>query len=199
MGKIEWPPGNMLYPLPAVMVSCGTSPNNYNIITISWTGTINTNPPMVSVSIRKERHSYHLIKESKEFVINLTTEKLAKATDWCGVRSGKDFDKFKEMHLTPVKASKLKTAPLIAESPVNIECKVAEIIPLGSHDLFLAEIVAVNIDKKYLDKNTGVFDLRQTNPLVYLHGNYYNLGERLGRFGFSVQKKRTKRPDKNSI
>ena len=192
MTKIEWKPGNMLYPLPVAMVSCGTKPEDYNIITIAWTGTINTNPPMVSISVREERYSYKLIKESGEFVINITTEKLVKAADWCGVKSGKDFNKFKETGLTPAKASKLDT-PIIKESPVNIECKITQEIKLGSHSMFIAEVVAVNVDEKFLDKNTNKFDLRQTNPVAYLHGSYYNLGENLGRFGFSVRKKKEKR------
>lgn len=184
----------MLYPLPAVMVSCGTKPEEYNIITVSWAGTINTNPPMVSISIRKERHSFNLIKENGEFVINLTTKGLAYAADWCGVKSGKQFNKFKEMNLTPVEASKIKT-PLIAESPVNIECEVTQIIELGTHHLFLAKVVAVNVEEKYLDKETNKFDLRQTDPITYMHGSYYTMGENLGRFGFSVRKKKEKRKD----
>jgi len=191
MAKIAWKPGNMVYPLPAVMVSCGKTPETQNIITISWTGTINTNPPMCYVSIRKERHSYDIIKNDGEFVINLTTENLAYATDWCGVKSGKDFDKFKEMKLTAAKAS-IVDVPIIEESPVNIECRVKEIMSLGSHDMFIAEIVAVTVDERYLDKNTDAFDLRQTNPIAYLHGNYYKLGEKIGKFGWSVRKKKKK-------
>jgi len=191
MAKVKWKPGNMVYPLPAVMVSCGKTPETQNIITISWTGTINTNPPMCYVSIRKERHSYDIIKNDKEFVINITTEDLAFATDWCGVKSGKDFDKFKEMKLTAAKAS-VVDVPIIEESPVNIECKVKDIIPLGSHDMFVAEIVAVTVDERYLDKTTDAFDLRQTNPIAYLHGNYYKLGEKIGKFGYSVRKKKKK-------
>ncbi len=191
MAKVNWKPGNMVYPLPAVMVSCGKTPETQNIITISWTGTINTNPPMCYVSIRKERHSYDIIKSDKEFVINITTEDLAFATDWCGVKSGKDFDKFKEMKLTPSKAS-VVDVPIIEESPVNIECRVKDIIPLGSHDMFIAEIVAVTVDERYLDKTTDAFDLRQTNPIAYLHGNYYKLGEKIGKFGYSVRKRKKK-------
>jgi flavin reductase (DIM6/NTAB) family NADH-FMN oxidoreductase RutF len=194
MAKTEWKPGNMLYPLPAVMISCGTKPEDHNIITVSWTGTINTDPPMVSISIRKERYSFNIIKETGEFVINLTTKELAKAADWCGVKSGKDFDKFKEMKLTAAPASKIKT-PLIAESPVNIECKVTQVIELGTHHMFLAKVVAVNVEERFLDKQTNKFDLRQTNPITYLHGSYYTLGENIGRFGFSVRKKREKRKD----
>jgi len=191
MAKVKWKPGNMVYPLPAIMLSCGKTPETQNIITISWTGTINTNPPMCYVSIRKERHSYNIIKNDKEFVINITTEDLAFATDWCGVKSGKNFDKFKEMKLTPAKAS-VVDVPIIEESPVNIECIVKDIIPLGSHDMFIAEIVAVTVDERYLDKTTDAFDLRQTNPIAYLHGNYYKLGEKIGRFGYSVRKKKKK-------
>ena len=189
MAKIQWKPGNMIYPLPAVLVSCGNKPSNYNIITVSWTGTINTNPSMCYVSIRKERFSHKIISNTKEFVINLSTKKLAFATDWCGVKSGKDYDKFKEMSLTPQKAS-IVAAPLIKESPVNIECEVTKVIELGSHDMFMAEVVAVNVDDKYLDKNTDVFDLRQTEPISYIHGNYYETGKKIGRFGFSVKRKR---------
>ncbi len=189
MSKIEWKPGNMVYPLPAVMVSCGTKPEDYNIITISWTGTINTNPPMCYISVRKERHSHKIIKDAGEFVINLTTKKLAFATDWCGVKSGKNHNKFKEMKLTPEKSSKINT-PQIAESPISIECKVTQIIELGSHDMFMAEIVAVNAEEKLIDKKTGSFNLRQAEPITYTHGNYYELGEKIGRFGYSVKKKR---------
>jgi flavin reductase (DIM6/NTAB) family NADH-FMN oxidoreductase RutF len=192
MPKIEWKPGNMLYPLPVAMVSCGTKPEDHNIITIAWTGTVNTNPPMVSISVRKERYSYRLIKEAGEFVINLTTEDLVKAADWCGVKSGRDFNKFKEMNLNPGKASKV-SVPVIEESPVNIECRISQELELGSHSMFIAEVVAVTVEEKYLDKSTGKFDLRQTNPVAYLHGSYYALGENLGRFGFSVRKKREKR------
>ena len=189
MSKVEWKPGNMVYPLPAVMVSCGTKPEDYNIITISWTGTINTNPPMCYISVRKERHSHKIIKDAGEFVINLTTKKLAFATDWCGVKSGKDHNKFKEMKLTPEKSSKIST-PQIAESPISIECKVTQIIELGSHDMFIAEVVAVNAEEKLIDKKTGSFNLRQAEPITYTHGNYYELGEKIGRFGYSVKKKR---------
>lgn len=191
MSKILWKPGNMVYPIPAVMISCGKTPKTHNIITISWTGTINTNPPMCYISIRKERYSYDIIKNDMEFVINLTTENLAFATDWCGVKSGKDYDKFKEMKLTKAKAS-VVDVPIIEESPINIECKVKNIIPLGSHDMFVAEVVAVTVDERYLDKKTDIFDLRQTNPIAYLHGNYYKLGEKIGKFGWSVRKKKRK-------
>lgn len=192
MSKIQWNPGNLVYPLPAVMVTCGTKEEDYNIITISWTGTINTDPAMCYISVRKSRHSHKLIKDSGEFIINLTTKDLAFATDWCGVKSGKDFNKFKQMKLTPEKASILST-PIIKESPVNIECKVVDIIELGSHDMFLANVVAVNVEERFLDKKTNKFDLRQTEPIAYLHGNYYGLGEKIGKFGYSVRKKNKKK------
>lgn len=190
MAKIQWKPGNMIYPLPAVMVSCGTEAENYNIITIAWTGTLCTNPPMTYLSIRPERYSYKIIKETGEFVINLTTERLAKATDYCGVKSGRDINKFEAMKLTPVKGVAVK-APLIAESPVNIECKVTDIKPLGSHDMFMAEVVAVNVDDDYMDAQ-GKFHLDQAAPICYSHGNYFGLGNKLGSFGFSVAKKKVK-------
>ena len=182
----------MLYPLPVVMVSCGDSPDNYNIITVAWTGTICSDPPMCFISVRKERHSHDIILKNKEFVINLTTDPLCKATDWCGVRSGKDHNKFKEMHLTPEKAQ-VVNAPLIAESPVNIECKVVEVKELGSHDMFIAEVVAVNGVEKYFDPSTGQFQLNQAELITYSHGKYYTLGEKIGKFGFSVEKRQHKR------
>jgi len=184
--KEYWKPGNMLYPIPVVMVSCG-SPEKANIITVAWAGTVCTNPPMVSISIRKERFSYDLIKESREFVINLVTKNLIWQADFCGVRSGRDLDKFKETHLTAVKG-KTVSAPLIGESPVNIECIVKDILPLGSHDMFLAEVVNVAVDKKYMD-GKGKFNLNKTGLAVYSHGEYFMLGELLGKFGYSVKKK----------
>jgi len=192
MPKTSWKPGTMVYPVPAVMVTCGNKPENYNIITIAWTGTINSDPPMAYISVRKSRHSHQLIKDSGEFVINLTTQELAKATDWCGVKSGIKVNKFKEMKLTPIKATKV-SAPMIDESPINIECKVFEIKELGTHDMFLAEVVAVNADEKYLDPKTGAFDLSKANPIAYSHGQYYNLGKRIGKFGWSVEKKKKKK------
>jgi len=189
MGKVSWKPGTMIYPLPAVMVSCGDSPDNYNIITISWTGTICTDPAMCYISVRPERHSYNIIRESGEFVINITTAALAFATDWCGVKSGRDFNKFREMKLTPGKATIVK-APLIAESPVNIECVVREIKELGSHHMFISEVVAVNADDKYIDENSGRFSLNDAIPICYSHGKYYETGRHIGKFGFSVEKKK---------
>ena len=177
----------MIYPLPAVLISCGESEQEYNLFTVAWTGTVCTNPPMCYISVRPERHSYEIIKRTGEFVINLTTASLARATDWCGVRSGRDYDKFKEMGLTPVWAKHVK-APLVAESPVAIECRVKQIIPLGSHDMFLAEVVNVQADDRYLNPETGEWNLAAADPLVYTHGKYFHLGEFIGKFGWSVKK-----------
>jgi len=187
MAKEIWKPGNMLYPLPVVMVSMADAKGKNNIITIAWAGTVCTNPPMVSISVRPERYSYPILKETGEFVINLTTKELAFATDYCGVKSGRDVDKFKEMKLTPIPASQVK-APMIAESPVNIECRVREIIPLGSHGMFLADVVAVHADEKYMDEKRK-FHLEHAEPIVYSHGSYLSCGEQLGTFGYSVKKK----------
>lgn len=186
MSKQTWKPGNMLYPVPAVMVSCQRGEEKPNIITVAWAGTICSDPAMVSISIRKERYSHDIIKESGEFVINLTTKKLCRATDYCGVKSGKDTDKFKDMHITPEKSVKIN-APAIKESPVNIECKVKDIVELGSHDMFIAEVVAVNVDESLLDSK-GTLHLKDAELVAYSHGQYYALGEHLGRFGYSVKK-----------
>ncbi len=186
MGKQVWKPGTMLYPLPAVMVSCGDIDGEKNIITIAWTGTINSDPSMTYISVRPERYSYNIIKNTGEFVINVTTEELVFATDFCGVRSGKDFDKFKEMNLTAERASKVK-CPVIKESPINIECIVKDVIKLGSHDMFIAQIAAVLADEKYMD-DTGRFNFEKSRPLCYSHGEYYGLGKYLGKFGYSVKK-----------
>ena len=182
----------MIYPLPAVMVSCGSVPEEYNIITISWTGTICTDPAMCYISVRPGRHSYNIIKKNGEYVINLTTKSLAFATDWCGIKSGKDHNKFAEMGLTPVPALKVK-APMIKESPLNIECIVKEIKELGSHHMFISEVVAVNAEDEFIDKNTGLFSLNRTIPLCYSHGKYYETGQFIGKFGFSVEKKKMKK------
>ena len=187
--KIILKPGNMLNPSPVVMVSCGNTPDEYNIITVAWTGTLCSDPPMCYISVRPERHSHDIIKRNGEFVINLATERLAFATDWCGVRSGKKFNKFIEMNLTPVKGQVIK-APLIYESPVNIECVVKDIIPLGSHDMFIADVVAVNASEFLMDKNSKILQLERGNLLSYSHGQYYTLGKRIGKFGFSVEKKK---------
>ncbi len=178
----------MLYPLPVVMVSVADGNGRYNIITVAWAGTICTNPPMVSISVRPERYSYPILKETGEFVLNLTTKELVYATDYCGVKSGRDVDKFSVLGLTPVKADQV-SAPLIGESPVNIECRVREVKHLGSHDLFLADVLAVHADEKYMDEKRR-FHLEKADPVVYSHGTYYTCGEALGTFGYSVRKKK---------
>ena len=187
MSKQSWKPGNMLYPVPAVLVSCSDKEGNDNVLTVAWAGTVCSDPVMLSISVRKERYSYHMIKESGEFVVNLTTKELTRATDYCGVRSGRDEDKFKSMHLTKGKAKKVG-APIIMESPVNIECKVRQILELGSHDMFLAEVVNVQVSEEYIDEK-GSFHLNDAKLLAYSHGEYYSLGEKMGTFGYSVRKK----------
>lgn len=194
MAKQQWKPGNMVYPLPAVMVSCAGKDGRPNVMTAAWTGTICSDPAMVYVSVRKERFSHHMLMETKEYVINLTTETLAKATDYVGVKSGRDMDKFEAMHLTPVMGT-LKYAPMIEESPVCIECEVTQVLELGSHDMFIAKVKNVYADEKYMDE-TGRFDLAKAKPLVYSHGQYYGVGRHIGRFGFSVQKKPVKKAKK---
>lgn len=195
MSKVNFKPGNMLYPLPAVMVSCGDINGVSNILTVAWTGTICTNPPMAYISVRPERHSYPIIRESGEFVINLTTRQLVRATDYCGVRSGRQHNKWEDCHLTPAAADTVR-CPMIEESPVNIECKVRQVLELGSHHMFIADVTAVHVDDRYLDeKNT--LHLDQANLLAYSHGTYFDLGKTLGTFGYSVRKKKNtgrKRP-----
>ena len=186
MGKEIWKPGNMLYPLPVVMVSVQDENRKPNIITLAWVGTVCTNPPMVSISVRPERYSYPILQKTGEFVINLTTRELAFATDYCGVKSGRDVDKFQEMKLTPTAGTHVH-APMIGESPVNIECRVRQILPLGSHDMFLADVLAVHADEKYMDKNHK-FHLEKAEPIMYSHGAYLSCGEQLGTFGYSVRK-----------
>lgn len=186
MSRENWKPGNMLYPLPVVMLSAQREGEKPNIITVAWAGTICSEPPMVSVSIRKERHSHGIISETGEFVINLVTKDLCFATDYCGVKSGRDVDKFKEMNLTPCPMSVVK-APGIAESPVCIECKVKDIVPLGSHDMFTAEVVNVSVNKDFMTES-GKFELNKSNLVAYSHGEYFTLGEYLGKFGYSVKK-----------
>ena len=188
MVKQKWKPGNMVYPLPAVLVSCGDKDGHVNLMTAAWTGTICSDPPMVYVSVRKERFSHHMIQESGEYVINLTTEKLAWATDFCGVRSGRDMDKFKEMNLTPV-FGELQYAPMVEESPVSIECKVTNVMELGTHDMFIAQITAVAVDEQYIDAD-GKLRLDKCRLVAYCHGEYFDLGKKLGSFGFSVKKKK---------
>ena len=190
MGKITWKGGTFVYPLPAVMVSCGDMKNS-NIITVAWTGIINTNPAMCYISVRPERFSHELIKKNGEFVINLTTKELARATDWCGVKSGRDFDKFKEMGLTKEKATIVKS-PMIAESPISVECKVDKIVPLGSHDMITAKIVSINVSDKFVNEK-GAFDISKCDLMAYANGGYYPLGKKIGQFGFSVMKKSTKK------
>ena len=189
-------PGNMLYPIPAVMVSCGRENETPNIITVAWAGNVCSSPAMLSISVRPERYSYDIIKETGEFVVNLTNKKTAKQADWCGVRSGRDYDKFKEMHLTPLKSNKI-SAPGIEECPVNIECKVKQIIPLGSHDMFIAEVMCVDVDDTYLDEK-GRFDMHRAGLIAYSHGEYFELGQKLGKFGYSVVKKKKQGRKKKS-
>ena len=189
MAKVEWKSGTFIYPIPAVMVTSGSMEKS-NIMTVAWTGIINTNPAMCYISVRPERYSYELIKENMEFVINLTNEKLAFATDWCGVRSGRQVDKFKEMHLTKEKANHVK-CPIIKESPVAIECKVKEIRELGSHHMFVAEVLSIDADDKYIDEK-GAFDISKCDLIAYSNGGYYSLDKKIGKFGFSVEKKKKK-------
>ena len=190
MSKVVWKPGTFEYPIPAVMVSCGTMEKS-NIITVAWTGIINTNPAMVYISVRPERYSHDIIEKSGEFVINLTTNDLAYATDWCGVKSGKEFDKFEKMHLTKQKANFVK-CPMIEESPVSIECKVTDIKEFGSHHMFIADVMSIDADEKYINEK-GSFDISKCNLIAYANGGYYELGHKIGKFGFSVEKKKKKK------
>jgi flavin reductase (DIM6/NTAB) family NADH-FMN oxidoreductase RutF len=178
----------MVYPVPAVLVSCGDEPASYNLLTIAWTGTICSEPAMTYISVRPERHSHAIIRRTGEFVINLTNKKLVFAVDYCGVKSGRDVNKFKLLKLTPAKGAHVK-APLVKESPLNIECRVEEIKPLGSHDMFIAKVLGIQADREYLDKK-GAFNLARTEPICYSHGKYFLLGRELGRFGFSVRKRK---------
>lgn len=190
MSKVMWKPGTFLYPLPAVMVSCGTMEKS-NIITVAWTGILNTNPAKVYISVRPTRYSYNLIKENREFVINLTNKQLAKATDWCGVKTGAKVDKFKKMKLHKEKANFVK-CPMIKESPVSVECRVTEIKELGSHHMFVADVLAINADEKYIDEK-GAFDISKCDLIAYSNGHYYSLGKKIGKFGYSVQKRKNTR------
>ena len=187
MSKVMWKPGTFIYPIPAVMVSCGSMEKS-NIITVAWTGILNTNPAMCYISVRPERYSYNIIKETGEFVINLTNKELVYATDWCGVKSGKDVDKFKEMNLSKEKCN-FVNCPAIKESPVSIECKVKEIKELGSHHMFVAEVLSINADEKYIDEK-GAFDITKCDLIAYANGKYFELGNKIGKFGYSVQKKK---------
>jgi Conserved protein/domain typically associated with flavoprotein oxygenases, DIM6/NTAB family len=198
MNKIDWKPGTMIYPLPAVMVSLGETPEEYNIITIAWTGTLCSDPPLCYISVRPERHSHAILTRTREFVINLTTRQLARATDWCGVRSGKQYRKFEEMHLTPGPAAKVR-APVIVEAPINIECRVTEIQRLGTHDMFYAEVVNVKADQRYIDPGTGAFDMARAELIAFAHGRYFTLGRAIGTFGFSVKKKSNTRKPRQGL
>ena len=191
MAKQTWQGGNMLYPLPAVMVSCADAAGESDIVTVAWAGTVCTNPPMLSISLRPERHSYRLVRESGEFVVNLVTARLQRACDWCGVRSGRDYDKWAECGLTPAPATTLEHAPAIAESPVSIECRVRDVLELGSHHMFLADVTAVQVEDSLLDER-GRLDLARAGLTAYSHGEYFELGRRIGTFGYSVRKRAPK-------
>ncbi len=186
MSKVKLKTGTMVYPLPAVIVSCGSKKEDWNLITIAWTGTVNSDPPMVYISVRQSRHSYDIIKESGEFIINLTSKKMAFAMDWCGMKSGRDFDKFDEMNFTPITAD-LVNCPMIEEAPISIECKVSQIVKLGTHDMFIADVLRVHGDEEFIDEN-GVFDMKKAELIAYSQGNYYELGDHIGKFGYSVKK-----------
>ncbi|MBM6830339.1 flavin reductase family protein [Anaerotignum lactatifermentans] len=193
MGKQVWKPGTVIYPVPAVMVSCGTMEEK-NIVTVAWTGTVNTNPPMTYISLRPERHSYDIIRKNGTFVINLVTKRLARACDFCGVKSGRDVDKYQELGLL-AEPGPATGCPIIAESPVNIECRVKEILPLGSHHMFLAEVVSVSVSDEYMDES-GKFHFNRSQPICYSHGGYFTLGDQVGSFGYSVRKKAADGPKK---
>lgn len=184
-----WKPGTMIYPLPAVLVTCGQSVGESNMLTVAWVGTVNTDPAMCYISVRPERHSYPIIRERMEFTINLTTAAMAKATDWAGVRSGKDYDKWQETGLTPLPGEKV-SSPTIGESPLSIECRVKTIMSLGSHDMFIAEVLNVRADDRFIDPETGRFSLEKSGIMAYSHGQYFELGDLIGKFGFSVQKRK---------
>lgn len=187
--KQNWKPGTMVYPLPAALVTCGEYGGVSNLMTVAWTGTICTNPPMLYISVRPERYSYDIIRRHMEFTVNLTTSDMARATDWCGVRSGRDYDKWAETGLTPEPGVKV-SCPAIAQSPLSIECRVKQIMSLGSHDMFIADVLNVMADDRYIDPETGAFDLAAAGLIAYSHGGYYPLGEKIGGFGFSVKKKK---------
>ena len=190
MTKISWRPGTQIYPLPAVIVTCGDRPENWNMLTVAWTGTICSDPAMCYISVRKERYSYPLLVKNMEFTINLTTESMAFATDWIGVKSGKDYNKWEKTGLTPIPGEKV-ASPTISESPLSIECRVKEIIKLGTHDMFISDVLNVRADEAFINKETGKFELEKASLIAYSHGHYYSLGEIIGKFGFSVQKNRS--------
>lgn len=189
MAHVQWKPGTMVYPAPAVLISCGSTRAEANIFTVAWTGTICTNPAMLSISVRPERHSYDIIRREMQFTVNLTTAAMARATDWCGVRSGRDYDKWKETGLTPVNGV-ANSCFYVGESPLAIECRVKDIIHLGSHDMFIAEVLGLLADEQYINPETGAFDMQAAGLMAYAHGGYFSLGEKLGHFGFSVRKKK---------
>jgi len=186
--KTSWKPGTMIYPLPAVLVGCGATPQEFNLLTVAWTGTICTNPPMCYISVRPERHSHDIIARNMAFTINLTNSDLARATDWCGVRSGSECNKWEQMGLTPVMGETV-AAPYVEQSPLSIECQVRDIVKLGSHDMFIAQVMNVLADERYLNPETGALDLAAAQLITYCHGHYYELGKELGHFGWSVRKK----------
>ena len=191
MTKVNFKPGNMLYPLPAVLVSCGSMQDGkINLITVAWTGTVCTNPPKLYISVRPERHSYDMIRNSGEFVVNLTTRSMTRATDYCGVKSGRDVDKWKECRLTPIAADTV-SCPMVEQAPVNIECKVDQVLELGSHHMFIADVTAVHVDEDLLDER-GTFHLEKAGLMAYSHGRYFDLGKELGSFGYSIRKHKKK-------
>lgn len=191
MGKISWRPGTMVYPVPAAIVTVGADPSEWNMLTIAWTGTICSDPAMLYISVRPSRYSYPLLMKRKEFTLNLTTVEMAHATDWVGVRSGAEYDKWKKTGLTPLPGEKV-SSPTIAQSPLSIECRVREVVPLGTHDMFIADVLNVRADEQWIDPATGAFSLKDAGLLVFSHGAYYALGDLIGRFGFSVKKKKKK-------
>lgn len=195
--KKHWKAGTMIAPVPAVLVSCGAEPKEWNMLTVAWCGTICSEPAMCYVSIRPERHSYEIIKRTGEFVINLTNEAMAEATDWCGVRSGRDFDKFAECGLTP-EESMMVSAPSIGEAPISIECKVKNIVPLGSHDMFIAEVLSVAVDEQYLNPETGKLDLAKAKLIAYAHGEYFSIGKSIGTFGWTVKGSKLRKEKRNA-
>ena len=188
MSKVSWKPGTMVYPAPAALVTVGAIPEEWNMLTVAWTGTICTDPAMLYISVRPSRHSYPILKDRMEFTLNLTTEEMARATDWAGVKSGADYDKWKETGLTPIPGEKV-ASPTILESPLSIECRVKEVISLGTHDMFISDVLNIRADERWIDSETGQFSLREAGLMVYVHGKYFSLGDMIGHFGYSVRKK----------